>query len=51
MAVNLTLLIITQILFKNEESPVYVVYGSMILFALAMCGMTYWAVKDVDRIH
>ena len=51
LGINLTLLIITQILFKNEDSPIYLKYGSMIVFGLAMCGMTYWAVKDVDRTH
>jgi hypothetical protein len=51
LAINLTLLIITQILFKNESSPIYVKYGSMILFGLAMCGMTYYAVNDVNRTH
>jgi len=51
LGINLTLLIITQILFKNESSPDYLKYGSMIVFGLAMCAMTYWAVRDVDRTH
>lgn len=51
LGINLVLLLITQILFKNENSPVYVKYGAMVIFGIAMVALTFWAVKDVDRTH
>lgn len=49
--VNLGILIVVQTIYKNKNFELWIRYGTAIVFALLMMLMTYFSVKDVNRIH